>query len=369
MKVAVVFPYYAHYRSSIVKELAANENIDYYFLGGNNTPAQFANMKVLDMEKFNFIETKNTWFLKYFSVQPKLLSEIKRGEFDAVIIFADWKYLSTWIVLFYLRLRKKRAIFWSHGFRAFKITLNNLIKKKYFRLFDSGLVFDNRAKDILDNLGFQNIEVVYNSLDFDKQDEIYNNLKSKVDFAKAKEQPYVVFTGRLTVSKNLELILKAIHHLKVNDVIINLVLIGDGENRNKLQEVARDLDILNQVEFLGSCYDENIIANAISSACVSVIPSAVGLSAIHALTYGCPVITDKNFIRHGPEVQSIVENYSGLYYDFNDYIDLADKIKYFINLTPEERNIFSKNCRKMVKENYTANNQAKIIERMLLKNI
>src|SRR5690606_21734268 len=137
--------------------------------------------------------------------------------------------------------------------------------------------------------------------------------------------------------------------LKDESIYINVLLIGDGLFKKHLKSLTITLGISNQVSFYGSCYDEVILATSFINAIACVIPSAVGLSAVHALTYGCPVITDNNNIKHGPEVESVVENYTGKYYNAQNAISLSNKMKFFLELPQEERLYFRENAILIIK--------------------
>lgn len=369
MKIAVVFPYFAHYRKPIVEELSEKDSdkIDFIFYGGTKVSPQFEGMKLMNMSHYNFVKAENHWFCKYFSFQTSLLPKIKKETINAVIIFADWKFLSTWRLVFYCRKNKIPIIFWSHAFRENSNSLNNIVKRIYFKLFSGGLVFDNRALKILNQQGFKKVKVVYNSLDFKNQSQILNSIQNERISLFNNSYPFIVFTGRLSLTKNIHLVLEALSFLKSKGVFVNLVLVGDGVDKARLKEITEKLGLTNQVNFFGSCYDENIIATIINNALASVIPSAVGLSAIHALTYRCPVITDNNFLKHGPEVEAVVEGKTGKYYQHNSYEDLAAKIQFFLKLNAQERQVFANNCENIIKEKYNSSYQKQVIKEMVFK--
>lgn len=364
MKVAIIYPYFPHYRFPIIDLLRKEDKIDYYFLGGKVPSPEFKDLKLIDFpEDQRFIVLNTKWFLKYFSLQLNILREIRKNHFEAVIIYGDWKFLSTWYTIVYLKLKGVPVLFWSHGFRKDKKSLNDFIKERYFNLFDGGFVFDNRAKEVFRKKGYQKrIDVVYNSLDHKKQRKILDGIKSNQNDRNTFEnlQPYVVFSGRLTESKNLGLLIEAIGILKKQSVLINVLLIGDGKFKERLKDLSEELNILDQVKFYGSCYDETILAEAFDKATAGVIPSAVGLSAVHALTYGCPVITDTNDIKHGPEIESVVENVTGKFYDSGDAASLAQKILFFLNLTDEQQLNFKQNCTAIISNKFNPEYQRKV---------
>src|SRR5690606_14933847 len=350
-KVAVLYPFFAHYRKPIVEKLDKDELIDYYFIAGEKVNVQFKALRLMDFKNYRkFISLKNIWFCKYFLIQPGVIRKIRQGKFDAIIVLADAKYLSLWALLLYCKLRNLPIFFWTHGFRTNKKSLNNNIKYIFFSLFDGGFVYDNRARDIFKEKGYKKeIDVIYNSLDFDNQNQIYK-LSLKEDNLFARYGKYVVFSGRLTHTKRLEVLIDAIYILKKQKKYVNVVLIGDGVHKNELVKYVRERGVENQVYFYGSCYDERIIANCFINSIACVIPSAVGLSAIHSLTYGTPVITDDNFATHGPEIESIKDGITGKFFEQSNPNMLAAQIKYFMNLSDVERAKYQQESLSVVKE-------------------
>lgn len=61
-------------------------------------------------------------------------------------------------------------------------------------------------------------------------------------------QPYIVHVGRLVKQKNQELLIRAYHQSGVSEP---LVIVGDGVELPKLQDLAASLDISDKVEFVG----------------------------------------------------------------------------------------------------------------------
>ncbi|SJN28742.1 glycosyltransferase [Sphingobacterium sp. JB170] len=369
LKVAIIFPYYAHYRKPVIDSLKDDVEIEYHFFGGQKESPQFRGMKLIDMSvNDRFTKIENTWFLKYFSIQPGLSRKVKIANYNCVVIFGDWKYLSTWWVAIILRFRRVPTLFWSHGFRKNQNSFNDIFKTIYFKLFTGGLVFDQRAKDIFAEKGFKgDITVIYNSLDYKYQKSILEKVKEESTSIISDEVPYILFSGRLTRTKNLDQILKAIAYLDNQGVFVKVVFIGEGEFKHELIRLSEELGIDARVAFMGSCYDERIIANCFLNAKASVIPSAVGLSAIHALTYGCPVITDDNNVKHGPEVAAIRDGVTGKIFIQGDIKDLAKKIASFTLLSQEERDFYANNCIKEIESRYTAENQRNLINLSIKK--
>ena len=67
----------------------------------------------------------------------------------------------------------------------------------------------------------------------------------------APENPYLVAVGRLEPQKGFDLLLRAYAILRKRGVTEPLVIVGEGKDREKLQELAGSLDITEHVVFAG----------------------------------------------------------------------------------------------------------------------
>jgi len=102
-------------------------------------------------------------------------------------------------------------------------------------------------------------------------------------------RPRVVFTGRLHPQKNLDVLLDAWPKVATS-TNANLVLVGQGPEREQLESKAQALGIVDRVHFFGAVPD---VADALRAADVFVLPSvAEGMSnsLLEAMATGLPCI-------------------------------------------------------------------------------
>ncbi|MBX3330108.1 MAG: glycosyltransferase [Nitrospira sp.] len=116
----------------------------------------------------------------------------------------------------------------------------------------------------------------------------------------------LLFSGRLYAEKKVDFLLRAFALLKESYPDVALLLIGDGEERDKLQQSAKQLE-LQDVHFLGAIVNPKETAVYFSLADLMVIPGLVGLAIVHGFAFGLPMITT-NFIGHSPEIDYLTES-------------------------------------------------------------
>lgn len=89
----------------------------------------------------------------------------------------------------------------------------------------------------------------------------------------ADEHWDVVYAGRLSEHKNIGLLLEAIQHLATSGIDLNVAIIGDGPERDRLQGYATDLDVTDHVEFLGFLESADDVLSHLAASDVFVLPS------------------------------------------------------------------------------------------------
>ena len=83
------------------------------------------------------------------------------------------------------------------------------------------------------------------------------------------------------------------------------------EKKKQLIRMAKNLCIDKQIDFIDATYKEVEIGSIFLKADLLVSPGNVGLNAVHALSYGTPVITHNNVNNQMPEHETIIENFNG----------------------------------------------------------
>ncbi|MBU0607960.1 MAG: glycosyltransferase, partial [Armatimonadetes bacterium] len=143
---------------------------------------------------------------------------------------------------------------------------------------------------------------------------------------------------------------------------VHCLLVGDGPERDALaaQAEAQQLSVV----FYGACYDEPTLARLfmLANACVS--PGWIGLTAIHALTYGTPIITHDNANEQGPEWEAVTDGATGALFRQHDVADLAAKIGAWTadaQFTPQVR----ERCWQVIARYYNPEAQMAVLRRAL----
>jgi len=131
--------------------------------------------------------------------------------------------------------------------------------------------------------GRDDAEIIYN--------RVYPSKFSKINEKKNRTDKFsIIYVSRLSNEKNQECLIRAITELDVN-----LLLIGDGPDYEKLVQLVKELKIQNKVNFKKSVPNETL-SEYYNSADVFAFPGkqgGVGIPIIEAMACGLPIITRK----------------------------------------------------------------------------
>jgi len=292
--------------------------------------------------------------------------------YDAFLMLGETRNISTW--LFCIRLRlfhpKKRIYFWSHGFYGKENRIERFLKKILFKMPNGGtFLYGNYARDLMIKEGFNpdKLFVIHNSLDYDRQIELRNKQK-QTDIYKDhfnNNNPNIIFIGRLTPIKHLDLLINSVKMLKERCMNVNLTFVGDGPEKERLQELVHKLEIENNVWFYGACYDEEKNAELIYNAELCVSPGNVGLTAMHTMVYGTPVITHNDFSHQMPEFEAIHQGETGDFFEYGNVSSLTNHIEEWIKEKRDKRENVRQACYNEIDTSWTPQFQIDILKRHL----
>ena len=96
-------------------------------------------------------------------------------------------------------------------------------------------------------------------------------------------------------------------------------------------------------------------------------PGNIGLTAIHSLTYGCPVITHDNFSNQMPEFESIIQGKTGDFFQENDVNSLADTIQKWLSQNLHSREAIRQFAYQTIDTKWNLYYQMNILKQVFLK--
>lgn len=385
VKTAIFYHYLASYRQPIFTELMKSKEIEFTIYSGLDSEIDIKKIdkKIADKEichgglRWHFL--KNRWILKKkFLWQSGLINVILFQKYDSFIFLGSPYHLSTWVGVLLAKLKGKKTYYWMHGFYKDKADIVDFLKIKLFYKLPTGFfLYGNRSSVFLKKhkvKSDKNIHIVYNSLDYEdslqkrslvSKNDIYNYRRK---YFNDEHIPVVVFIGRLNNIKKLDMLIDAQSVCcKTGKTKFNTIIIGDGEERANLENQALELGLKDNVKFLGAVFNEKINSEVLTFADLCVVPGEVGLTAMHAMSYGTPVISHDNFNIQMPEVEAIKIGKTGDLYEYGNIESLAETMHEWFLQHPLKKNDLMNDCFSIIDTHYNPKYQRRIFESVLKK--
>ena len=108
-----------------------------------------------------------------------------------------------------------------------------------------------------------------------------------------KRDRELVFLGRLVSDKGVDLLLQALANLKEQNLTPKLTIIGQGAEENKLRQLTKDLNLDDQVNFVGVKVGQDL-TELLNAHQIMVVPSLwqepFGIVALEGIACGCVVV-------------------------------------------------------------------------------
>lgn len=175
----------------------------------------------------------------------------------------------------------------------------------------------------------------------------------------------IVHVGRLVEKKGTDILLRAFAGLRAQNMDVQLVIIGDGHRRQRLERLAKTLGISNSVTFCGALPLDSVIA-WLRKAWVAATPSitarngdAEGLptTVLEAASLGVPVVGT----RHAGIPEAIEDGKSGILVPERDVAALASALERVLS-SPEIRNQMGVKARELMSRKFEQSRQVAKLE-------
>ncbi|MDX2369615.1 MAG: glycosyltransferase family 4 protein [Colwellia sp.] len=307
-KILIQYNYILHYRKAFFNELSKYYDVT-VFHSGNPTLTE------KDKYKEVIVPVKK---VGPFFFQKGILEAVRSDQYDIVIALFDVRWVNTIFSIYFNK--NSKFIWWGAWITKSKIA--NFIRLYFTKKSFANVFYTNEARLDFINYGIDdyNLYVANNTFDVGKRIKSYENqLKNTI-----------LFVGSLDKRKKNDVTINAfekiINHIPQD---INLIIIGDGSERKKLEQLVAELKIEERVFFKGKITSVDELQEYYKKAIVSVSFGQAGLSVLQSLGFGVPFLTKKNAISGG-EITNVKHNINGILCD--DEIESLEKhLKYLCN--------------------------------------
>ena len=159
------------------------------------------------------------------------------------------------------------------------------VEKLTTKLTEGNVAVSERTKRDLERIGVKgDVQVIPNGIDFGEIEKI----------KASEEESDIIFTGRLIKEKNVDVLSRAINLVREEIPDVKCMIIGDGPEKKDLEKLTLDLDLENNIKFMGFLENYDDVISYMKSSKVFVLPSTregFGIVALEANACGLPVVT------------------------------------------------------------------------------
>ncbi|WP_423840098.1 glycosyltransferase family 4 protein [Vibrio mytili] len=361
MKVAFFQPYLANWRIEFLEyftEKFKDGEVVVYdggFGGKNDTKAVSGNSAKFKFKKLFSISPvlrfKGQDYPFYFS--PFLFIHLFKDKPDVIITEGEINFINNISIFIYCKIFNKKYVWWSLG--KVRTRKKNIINKLLdplidFLLNNSCCVMARNTlakKYYINDKEFDDNRVIVAPNSMNHHKEINVNVEIKLELAALKKDSIIMlYVGALTNLKRPKDLLFSIESLlKLNPSLdLKLWFVGDGPEREKLEQLTKDLHLSKRVNFFGKVFDG--VGTYFELSDFVVVPGLGGLVINHAMIYGKPVVSR---LADGTELDLIEDGVTGYLVDGYEIDKLVDKISLILD---SDLATMSENCLSKVREQW-----------------
>lgn len=297
-----------------------------------------SNSFLVDVLNKNNIEIVDLSGSNYFVMLRKQLAYLKKEKFD--VVHTQIGSLLHMMLACKL-LGVKNRIFTLHNEASLIYGENKIMKlafKSAFTCFNFKAVAISKTikQSLIDYLHINDIYVINNGVDTDvfKPNE-------KKDSSLIK----IISVGTLYWIKNQEMMIKAVVKIYQSNKNIDLTLLGDGEDRNKLEKMVDDYKASSYIHILGR---KQNVAHYLGASDIYISASkteGLPLSIAEAMASGLPIVATKA----GGVVDLVKDNVNGYLVEIDDLDMFTDRLNFLIE-NKKIREAFSKKSIDLVQD-------------------
>jgi glycosyltransferase involved in cell wall biosynthesis len=287
------------------------------------------NMKLIKLSKvFNSLPTEGFFIFRIISALVALrtlftLSSYIRTNKPNILFVSMMPTLAFISLLISGQKSKVKLIISIQGYPRDNF-IRSILWKIVFNRVDMVITeSENLKQKIKEMTGIsKNLKSIYNP-HFEKQDEIVPDLDFKKPIFK-----YILGIGRLTQQKNFSLLLNSFNIIDEFSEL-NLIIIGDGEQRKFLERMSKKLNISERVHFLGNIANPLGYINEAEMLVISSLWEGLPRVAIEAQALKTPIISA---CTDGGLGEILMDGSAGILSKENDVYELKKSIeKYLID--------------------------------------
>lgn len=313
---------------------------------------------IVENVKMDYSHTVKRWGPVQWQHGLITLKGLKKG--DVIVVGGDLHNISAMMLSALARMNGLGVVWWGHhktaNAKRWKVLIRLWIAKL---LSDVYLCYTKAGARFLETHGFVKGRVYATGNTIDQTaivDAVGKFDKSSLDDFRhthnLEGKKLILICGEVHAKMRLHQLIEAMATPQLRSEPVVLAVIGDGSECERCRALSKRLCVDDRIRWIGATRDQMVMAPWFILANVFVYPGAIGLSIMHAFSYGVPVVTHGCREHQMPEFEALREGVTGLTFREDDVNDLADKVLSMI-VNPKRTKEMGDKARKLAFSEYS----------------
>ena len=220
------------------------------------------------------------------------------------------RILSNWIILLIRKGLNRKTVLWGHAWpRSGKRSKSDKLRH-FMRLLGSQIIVYTKTqeKELTGLMKTKPVVAASNAIYYKNEMEV--NMLGDID--------NIIYVGRLTEAKKPLFLLKGFHNI-IDSLPkgSKLIFVGEGEEKERLNEYITEHNIERRVLLLGHINDYSSLKSLYDSALLSVSPGYLGLSITQSFGFGVPMLISRKE-NHSPEIEAVIDGENSMFFETDE---------------------------------------------------
>jgi glycosyltransferase involved in cell wall biosynthesis len=343
VRVAVIASVIAHYRAPFFQRLFDRPDLDVHVFC--QAALRGVNMTVV-----------HDRFAGRCTVVPTLSADRERlvwqrlpwrsllSDFDVVFVVGNPRMLSSVCFSFVAKLMRRPIVIYGQGHTMGANAFTERLRLAWWRSCRHLFVYTDGEVRRLKARGFAAHHVVgmNNGHDQRRIDAVAREWTPERLAAWRAERglagrTQILSCARLEPKNRFDLWIEALAEVVRDHPDLIWCVIGDGVERQALEDLARARGVAERIRWVGAVTDDADIAPWFLTSALLVHPAGIGLTLMHAFGFGLPVVTHGDPDGHNPEFEAFEDGGTGRSFPCGSVAGLADAVRRCLSDEPARR--------------------------------
>lgn len=260
-----------------------------------------SNVNIIYLKPFNKI-----YKLIPFEIIKKIKKSNIKKEYDIAI---DFNGYSNECAIGALNTKSKKTVIWCHNDIIIKYknewkyrVLFNNFKSKY-KFFDTIInVSEGAMNSFLDKTKIDCKKVIYIP-NYINTKEIINKGLESIELELNESAYNLIAVGRICKQKGFDILINYMEKIIEKNKKINLYIIGDGPDKEKIQKIINKKNLQSYIFLLGGQANPYKYMGKMDGFILTSRYEGQGIVALEALTLGLDIFVTKNLQKYLPEIE------------------------------------------------------------------